>query len=144
MEVKKVDADRLIDSTIGAAPGSEEERKKLAERLKRNERVREKKRGERKRKKEEKKANEEQRKREEEEEDGLVAQLHSKAEEGKQENQEFEVKLGMRKVTIMRSLLWNEPKSSLYQQAINSESGRELVCLMKETTWSLIFDWLNM
>jgi len=139
-----VDADRLIDSTIGAAPGSEEERKQLAERLKRKERVREKKRGERKKKKEkEKKANEEQRKREEEEEDGVVTQLHSKAEEAKEEDQEFEVKLGMRKVTIMRSLLRNEPKSSLYRQATNNESARELVCLMDETTWSLIFKWLN-
>ena len=143
MEVKKVDADKLIDSTIGAAAGSEEERKKLAERLKRNERVREKKRGERKRKKEENKAKEEERQRVEQQEEGVVEELNRKAEEGKEEDEEFEVKLGMRKVVVMKSLLRNEPKSSLYQQATNSEGGRELVCLMDEGVWSVIFKWLN-
>ena len=34
MEQKAVDTDRLIDEVIGAAAGSEEERKQLGERLK--------------------------------------------------------------------------------------------------------------
>ena len=43
----------------------------------------------------------------------------------------------------MKSLLRNEPNSSLFQQAVKSEGGRELVCLMKGHTWSVIFEWLN-
>jgi len=141
MEVK---VNELIDGDIGAAAGSEEEQKKLVERLQRKELVKEKKRGERKQKKEKKEANEEERKREEEEVEGLVAQLHNKAGEEKEEDHKLTIELGMRKVVVMKSLLRNEPKSSLCQQAINNEGGRELVCLMDESTWSLIFNWLNM
>lgn len=144
MEQKAVDTDRLIDEAIGAAAGSEEERKKLAERLKRNERTREKKRREKKRKEEERKEKEEERRRVEEEESGVVAELNRRAHEGKEEEDDkLTLDIGMRKVTIVKSLLRNEPNSSLYQQAVNSEGGRELVCLMKENTWSVIFDWLN-
>ena len=141
---KKVDTDRLIDSSIGEAAGSEEERKKLGERLKRNERMREKKRGEKKKNKEEKKAKEEERRRVEEEESGVVTELNRKALEGKEEDDKLILDIGMRKVTIMKSLLRNEPNSSLFQQAVKSEGGRELVCLMDENTWSVIFKWLNM
>ena len=140
---KGFDASSLIDRSIGAAAGSEEEKRKLGERLKRNERVREKKRREKKVKREEKEAKEEERRRVEEEESRVVGELNREAEEGKEDDVKFIVDIGMRKVTIMKSLLRNEPKSSLYEQAVKSEGGRELVCLMDESTWSVIFKWLN-
>ena len=137
MEVKE---DEEFEKELQKA--EEDGKKRLVERLNVNMATRKEKEGKKKQKAAESQAEKARRKedesKEEKEREALV-----EAEAMKRDKKVF-IDIGVKKVSCTVSVLRNEHNSTLYHKANRAEveEGQEVSCLMAESTWTIVFNWL--